>query len=111
MVDITGFLTFALALFTEAFLLLFAILDPFETVPIFMALTEDHIQKRRQIVRQSVTLATVMLYIFAYLGCFIFQTFVITVDDFRIAGGIVLFIIAYDYVSRRDAGIHKPEAE
>src|SRR5437870_13040721 len=77
MVDITAFLTFDLALFTEAFLLLFAILDPFGTVPIFMALTEDHIQKRRQIVRQSVTLASVILYIFVFLCSFIRQILVI----------------------------------
>ncbi len=111
MVDLSAFLTFDLALFAEAFLLLFAILDPFGTVPIFMALTEDHIKKRRQIVRQSVTLASVILYIFAYLGWFIFQILGITLNDFRIAGGIVLFIVAYDHLSGREARTRKLEAE
>jgi len=111
MVDLSAFLTFDLTLFAEAFLLLFAILDPFGTVPIFMALTEDHIKKRRQIVRQSVTLASVILYIFAYLGWFIFQILGITLNDFRIAGGIVLFIVAYDHLSGREARTRKLEAE
>src|SRR5437667_9747539 len=111
MVDLSAFLTFYVSLFTQAYLTLFAILDPFATVPIFMALTEDHIKKRRQIVRQSVTLASVILYIFAYLGWFIFQILGITLNDFRIAGGIVLFIVAYDHLSGREARTRKLEAE
>src|SRR5438445_12815925 len=111
MVDLSAFFAFDLALFAEAFLLLFAILDPIGTVPIFMALTEDHVKKRRQIVRQSVTLATVILYIFAYLGWFIFQILGITLNDFRIAGGIVLFIVAYAHLSGREARTRKLEAE
>lgn len=111
MVDLAAFFTFDPALFAEAFLLLFAILDPIGTVPIFMALTEDHVDKRRQICQQSVTLATAILFIFAYLGWFIFQILGITLNDFRIAGGIVLFIVAYDHLSGREARTRKLEAE
>jgi len=110
-VDLTSLLTFDIALFAEAFLLLFAILDPFGTVPLFMALTEDHADKRRKIVRQSVTLAAVILYVFAYLGWFIFQILGITLNDFRIAGGIVLFIVALEHLGGREAKTRKLEAE
>ncbi len=111
MVDLAALFSFDPALFAEAFLLLFAILDPFGTVPIFMALTEDKADKRRQICRQSVTLATAILFIFAYLGWFIFQILGITLNDFRIAGGIVLFIVAYDHLSGKEARTRKLEAE
>jgi multiple antibiotic resistance protein len=110
MVDLAALFSFDPALFAEAFLLLFAILDPVGTVPIFMALTEDKADKRRQICRQSVTLATAILFIFAYLGWFIFQILGITLNDFRIAGGIVLFIVAYDHLSGKEARTRKLEA-
>jgi len=111
MADLAALFSFDPALFAEAFLLLFAILDPVGTVPIFMALTEDKADKRRQICRQSVTLATAILFIFAYLGWFIFQILGITLNDFRIAGGIVLFIVAYDHLSGKEARTRKLEAE
>ena len=110
MVDTAALFSFDPGLFIEAFLLLFAILDPVGTVPIFMALTEDQVDKRRLITRQSVFLATAILFIFAYLGWIIFQILGITLNDFRIAGGIVLFIVAYDHLSGKEARTRKLEA-
>jgi len=104
-------LTLDLLLFGEAFLLLFAILDPIGTVPIFLALTEDYPEKRGRIVRQSIILATVILYVFASVGWLIFQILGITLDDFRIAGGIVLFAVAFDHLSGRDTGEKKQAPE
>ncbi len=95
----------------EGLLLLFAILDPIGTVPIFMSLTEDFQEKRGRIVRQSVLLAAIILYVFAYVGWFIFQILGITLNDFRIAGGIVLFIVALEHLRGRDPGTRKLEAE
>jgi multiple antibiotic resistance protein len=109
--QIASLLAFNPALFVEAFLLLFSILDPIGTVPIFMALTEDYPQKRKHIVRQSVILASIILYVFAYVGWFIFQILGITLNDFRIAGGIVLFVVAFDHLSGREGRTRKLEAE
>lgn len=106
-----SFFAFDLVLFAEATVLLFSILDPIGTVPIFMALTEEFPDKRPRIVRQSVVLATAILYVFAYLGWFIFQILGITLNDFRIAGGIVLFIVALEHLSGREARTRKLEAE
>jgi multiple antibiotic resistance protein len=111
MVSIESIFVFNVTLFIEAFFLLFSILDPIGTVPIFMAITEDFPEKRKIIVRHSVILATIILYIFAYIGWFIFQVLGITIDDFRIAGGIVLFVVALDHLSGRDSRTRKLEAE
>lgn len=111
MVSIESIFVFNATLFIEAFFLLFSILDPIGTVPIFMAITEDFPEKRKRIVRHSVILATIILYIFAYVGWFIFQVLGITIDDFRIAGGIVLFVVALDHLSGRDSRTRKLEAE
>ena len=90
------------ALFVQSAVLLFSILDPIGTVPIFLALTEHEPGQRRQIVKHSVILAAAILYIFAYVGWLIFQALGITINDFRIAGGIVLFVVAYDHLSGRE---------
>jgi multiple antibiotic resistance protein len=111
MVALDTLFSFSPALFVEAFFLLFSILDPIGTVPIFMALTEDFPEKRERIVRQSVILASIILYVFAYVGWFIFQVLGITLNDFRIAGGIVLFVVAFDHLAGRDSRTRKLEAE
>ncbi len=49
--SVASFFAFDLGSFLEGFLLLFAILDPIGTVPIFMSLTEDFQEKRSRIVR------------------------------------------------------------
>ena len=99
---LASFLAFDPALFLQSAVLLFSILDPIGTVPIFLALTEQQPGERRQIVRHSVGLAAIILYVFAYLGWLIFQALGITINDFRIAGGIVLFVVAYDHLSGRE---------
>ncbi len=105
---ISSFFAFDVVLFLQSFVLLFSILDPIGTVPIFMALTNDFSSQRRKIVRQSILVATIILFVFAYLGWIIFQTLGITLNDFRIAGGIILFTVAFDHLSGRE---RKPRRE
>jgi multiple antibiotic resistance protein len=101
---LSSFFAFDFALFLQSFVLLFSIIDPIGTVPIFIALSADYPEQRRRIVRQSVIVATVILLVFAYVGWVIFAALGITIDDFRIAGGIVLFTVAYDHLSGRKGG-------
>ncbi len=110
MADFGNFFAFNLASFVEAFLLLFSIFDAIGTVPVFLALTEPFPDKRPKIIRQSVFIATIILLIFAYLGLFIFQILGITINDFRIAGGIVLFLVALDYLRGRTPDTKPVEA-
>jgi len=75
--------------------MLFIILDPLGNAPIFYFLTMMLSEKdRRSIIRLSVIVATLILLIFSTGGVLILNFFNITVDDFRIAGGTILFIIA-----------------
>jgi multiple antibiotic resistance protein len=108
---IPAFFTFDLVLFGEAFILFFAILDPIGAVPIFMAVTEGYEETRKRIVRESVILATAILFVFASVGWIIFQTLGITLNDFRIAGGIVLFAVAFEHLSGRESKSRNPQPE
>jgi len=81
--------------FLQTTLILFVILDPLGNAPIFYSLTIMLSEKdRRSIIRMSVIVATLILLIFSIGGVLILSFFNITVDDFRIAGGTILFIIA-----------------
>jgi len=94
--DLGSFLAFDLPSFVASFVLLFSVFDVIGTVPVFLALTHDLSDQRAVIVRDSVVIATVILLVFALAGQLIFRALGITLDDFRIAGGIILFIIALD---------------
>jgi multiple antibiotic resistance protein len=99
---LASFFAFDFVLFAEAFVLLFAVIDAVGTVPIFIGLTSGFEEHRRRIVREAVVIATVILVVFALFGWLIFEIFGITIDDFRIAGGIILFVVAVDHLRGGD---------
>jgi multiple antibiotic resistance protein len=75
----------------------FAIVDPFGTLPFFVALTEGLSGDDRQVVlRRAVIVLGTVLTLFALLGRFLFAVFGFTLGAFEIAGGILLFLVAYD---------------
>ena len=64
-------------------------------LPIFVSITEGiEPEQRKKIVRQSILTALLITIGFTFLGSVVFKALVITVEDFMIAGGIVLLIIA-----------------
>ena len=70
-------------------------LDAPGTLPIFIAMTEGMDKNERErIVRQSILTALLVTIGFTFLGRAVFRALAITVEDFMIAGGIVLLIIA-----------------
>jgi multiple antibiotic resistance protein len=99
---ILSFFTFDIVLFVEAFVLLFAVVDAIGSVPIFVALTDDYPDDRKRILRQAIVIAAAILVVFFLFGWLIFDIFGITKDDFRIAGGIILFVVAVDQLRGGD---------
>jgi multiple antibiotic resistance protein len=99
---ISSFFSFDAVLFVEAFVLLFAVIDAIGTVPIFTSLTDDYPDERKRILRQAMLISTSILVVFTLFGWLIFDIFGITIDDFRIAGGIILFIVAVDHLRGGD---------
>ena len=74
-----------------------AIVDPVGALPFFVALTEGFSETDRQVIlRRSVLIAGVVLALFALFGRFLFDAFGFTLQAFEIAGGILLFTVAYD---------------
>ena len=86
-------------LFISAFVTFLVVIDPPGCAPIFASLTSgaaaDH---RRSMAIRSVLIATGILLFFALLGEELLDALGISLSAFRIAGGIMLFLIAIDMV-------------
>ena len=84
---------------------LFIVTDPLGLVPIFMALTQGATPNERRAIFSRATFAGFMLLLlFAFAGTGILSLFDITPSDFKIAGGILLLVIALRIVSEAHYG-------
>jgi multiple antibiotic resistance protein len=82
-------------IFIESFIRLFVAIDPLGLLPIFLAVTEGmSIARRREVTFEAVSFALVICVAFMILGNSIFAFLSITEADFRIAGGLILLMLA-----------------
>jgi len=78
-----------------AFIPIFVAVDAIGVLPIFASLTQGLGQKEKtKIILQSMVTASCLAIGFIFLGNAVFRFLGITVSDFMIAGGVVLFCIA-----------------
>ncbi len=81
---------------------LFTILNPLGIMPIFMTMTSDLSEKERsRTARKSVFIAFIILLAFTFSGQILFNFFGISVDSFRIVGGIIFFLVGFDMLQAR----------
>ena len=81
--------------FLLAFIPIFVAVDAIGNIPLFISLVEGVNKKQRQkIVVDSITTATVMAVSFMLIGKAVLRFIGITIADFQIAGGALLFIIS-----------------
>lgn len=86
-------------LFISALATLFVVIDPPGCAPIYSSLTVGaSAQQRRAMAIRSVLVAAGVLLFFAFLGKGMLAALGISLDAFRIAGGILLFLIASEMV-------------
>jgi multiple antibiotic resistance protein len=86
-------------LFISAFATFFVVIDPPGCAPIFASLTGGTpAAHRRTMALRSVMVASGILLVFAIFGEDLLGALGISLDAFRIAGGIMLFLIALEMV-------------
>jgi multiple antibiotic resistance protein len=91
-----------IALFVSAFVTFFVVIDPPGCAPIFAGLTRDAPPaQRRTMALRSVAVASFILLFFGLLGENLLHALGISLAAFRIAGGIMLFLIALEMVFER----------
>ncbi len=86
-------------LFLSAFVTLFVVIDPPGCAPIYASVTNGASEaQRRSMAVRAVFIATLILLVFALYGKQLLGVLGINLNSFRIAGGIMLFLIAMDMV-------------
>ena len=81
--------------FLFCFVPLFVAVDAIGALPMFMSLTAGlNRPKVRQIIMQSVATAMIVALVFLAIGQFILELLGITVSDFMVAGGVLLFFFS-----------------
>jgi multiple antibiotic resistance protein len=101
-----------LAYAISVFVAIFAIANPIGIIPFFTAITRDYsLDEQRQVATKAIAVATGTLIIFALVGRYIFLFFSITIPAFRIAGGILLFSVAFTMLFGAMPGTKTTEAE
>jgi len=97
---------------TTAFLILsfsslFAVIDPLGVIPFFSGLTSGMDQrKKRQILIKALITAFSVLMVFTLVGHQVLSLFGITVEAFRIAGGVIFFGIGLDMLQSKPRRWH-----
>jgi multiple antibiotic resistance protein len=99
-------------LFMSAFITLFVVIDPPGCAPIYASLTSGASKaQRRSMAYRAILIAGAILVFFAMLGEALLNFLHIDLDSFRIAGGIMLFIIAIDMVFEKRTERREQRAE
>jgi multiple antibiotic resistance protein len=101
-----------LALFLSAFVTFFVVIDPPGCAPIFASLTGGSPKShRRAMALRSTFVAAIILFSFAIFGEAFLGALGISLDAFRVAGGVMLFLIALEMVfeKRTERRTHRAE--
>jgi multiple antibiotic resistance protein len=86
----------------SSFITLFIIVDPIVNVPLFIAILSNFKKSdRKKMVKKATIIAAIILIIFTLAGDTIFRIFSIEMYSFRIAGGLLLFIISIEMLFGR----------
>jgi multiple antibiotic resistance protein len=95
------------------FVTLLVVIDPVAVLPIYLALTQlQSKDRRRQTAIRAVIVATSTIMVLAVTGDGLLRLLGIGLPAFRIAGGLLLFLLSIDMVLARQSGLRSAtEAE
>jgi multiple antibiotic resistance protein len=101
-------LTFGILTFTS----FFSLINPLATMPIFMTMTADLDQKHRaKTAKKASAVAFFTIIAFAFSGQLLFNFFGISVNSFRIVGGVIFFLMGMDMLQARLNKVKVSESE
>lgn len=98
--------------YTKLLIALLAIVNPFGAVPIFVALTSGVSNaERARIGRMTVVAVVIILLVSVFFGEAILEFFGITIDSFRVGGGILILLMAISMLQARVSGAVRTDEE
>ena len=98
--------------FIISFTSLFALVNPIGLSPMFISLVDNmNAQEKKQIAAKGVFTAGLTLTIFLFIGELIFQFFGITIEAFKIAGGILFMRSSFNLIEVKKSRTRTTPAE
>ena len=86
-----------LEIYIQSFVLYFVVIDPIGNTPIFMSITQNQNQNEKyQTAFEGILYATLILFFFSIVGKFILSYLNISLESFKIAGGVILLLISIE---------------
>lgn len=90
----------------KTFIIFFVVVEPISLVPMFGALTRGAEPRfRRRMAVKGVVLSAIIFYGFVVVGDWLLYALGVTLDSFKIAGGLLMFMLAVDMVFARQSGM------
>lgn len=95
-----------------AFTSFFTLINPLGTMPIFLTMTAElEADQRRRTARTASLVAFITIVIFAFSGQLLFNFFGISVNSFRIVGGVIFFLMGMDMLQARLGKVKVKDSE
>ena len=100
--------TFALLCLTS----FFTLINPIGTMPIFMTMTSElDVSDRNRTAKKASIIAFGTILLFAFSGQLLFKFFGISVNSFKIVGGVIFFILGMDMLQARLSQVKIKDSE
>lgn len=101
-----------LSYFLISFTTILTIVNPIGAIGPYLAMTEnDSLLKKRRIAFRASIVSSIILAVCAFSGAFLFKFYGITLPAVKIAGGILLFFIAFDMINARASRMKTTDEE
>lgn len=99
---------YALLTFTS----FFTLINPLGVMPIFMTMTANlNEQQKVKTAQKAILVAFITIFLFGFTGQLLFKFFNISVNSFRIVGGIIFFIMGMDMLQARLTNVRIKQEE
>jgi multiple antibiotic resistance protein len=90
----------------------FTLINPFGTMPIFMTMTADLDKSHRtKTAQKAAAVSFITIIVFAFSGQVLFNFFGISVNSFRVVGGVIFFLMGMDMLQARLGKVKMKESE
>lgn len=90
----------------------FTLINPLGTMPIFMTMTADlDVKSRNRTAKKASLVAFFTILFFAFSGQLLFKFFGISVNSFKIVGGVIFFIMGMDMLQARLSQVKIKDSE
>jgi len=87
----------------------FAIMNPLANTPVFLGLTSGETPAvQRAIARRALLISFVVVVVFCAAGSLLFKLFGITLNAFRITGGLLVFLVGFHMVQGDQSRVTHP---